>query len=58
MSYVHYNPNPDGKVVGYCVVRALTVMFNDTWNNVFADLTMQDAYMHDMPSSDAVWESS
>lgn len=55
MSYIHYNPNPDGKVVGDCVVRALTVMFNDTWNNVFADLTMQAAYMHDMPSSDAVW---
>ena len=55
MSYIHYNPNPDGKVVADCVVRALTVIFNDTWNNVFADLTMQAAYMHDMPSSDAVW---
>ena len=55
MSYIHYNPNPDGKVVGDCVVRALTVLLNDTWNHVYADICMQGAYMHDMPAADAVW---
>ena len=55
MSYIHYNPNPSGKVVGDCVVRALTILFNDSWNDVYADITMQGAFMHDMPSSDAVW---
>lgn len=55
MPYVHYNPNPDGKVVGDCVVRALTILFNDTWNNVYADITMVGAFIHDMPSADAVW---
>ena len=55
MSYIHYNPNPANKSVGDCVVRALTILFNDTWENVYADITMQGAFMYDMPSSDAVW---
>ena len=55
MSYIYYNPNPDGKHVGDCVIRALSVVLCDTWENVYADLTMQGHFMHDMPSSDAVW---
>ena len=55
MSFIYYNPNPDNKSVGDCTVRALTVLFNDTWNNVYADLTMQGSFLHDMPSANAVW---
>lgn len=55
MRFVHYNPNPAGKTVGDCTVRALTILFNDSWSNVYADLTMQGAFLYDMPSSDAVW---
>lgn len=55
MSYVYYNPNPDNKSVGDCTVRALTILFNDTWDNVYADLTMQGSFIHDMPSANAVW---
>lgn len=55
MGYVFYNPNPAKKSVGDCVVRALTVLFDDTWSHVYADITMVGAFMYDMPSSDAVW---
>ena len=55
MSYIHYNPNPANKSVGDCVVRALTILLDDTWENVYADITMQGRFMYDMPSSDAVW---
>lgn len=55
MSFIYYNPNPDNKSVSDCTVRALTVLFNDTWNNVYADLTMQGSFLHDMPSANAVW---
>lgn len=55
MSYVYYNPNPDNKSVGDCTVRALTILFNDTWDNVYADLTMQGSFLHDMPSANTVW---
>lgn len=54
MSYVYYNPNPYNKSVGDCVVRALTILFNDSWDNIYADLTMQGHFMKDMPNSNAV----
>lgn len=55
MGYVYYNPNPDGKSVGDCVVRALSAIFNDSWDNVYADITMQGRFLHDMPSANNVW---
>ena len=53
--YIYYNPNPEKKHVGDCVVRALTVLFEDTWENVYADICMQGAFLYDMPSANNVW---
>ena len=50
MGFVYYNPNPAGRFVGDCVIRALTVAFNDSWENIYADLTMQGRFMYDMPN--------
>ena len=55
MSYIYYNPNPDRKSVGDCVVRALSKAFNDSWESIYVDLTMLGYNMHDMPNSNAVW---
>lgn len=55
MSFVYYNPNPEKKTVGDCVIRGLTILLGDTWENVYTDLCMQGAYLHDMPNSNAVW---
>lgn len=55
MAYIHYNPNPLNKSVGDCVIRALTILLNDNWDDVYTDLTMQGYYMKDMPNSNAVW---
>lgn len=55
MPYVNLNTNPSGKHVGDCVVRALCIAMDDTWENVYADLTMVGRYMYDMPNSNAVW---
>lgn len=55
MGFIMYNSNPLGKHVGDCVVRALTVALNDTWENIYADLTMTGRFMYDMPNSNAVW---
>lgn len=55
MSFKYYNPNPDGKHVGDCVIRALTLLFDDSWENIFIDLTMQSAVMYDLQNSNAVW---
>lgn len=55
MAYRYYNPNPDKKYVGDCVIRALTILLNDDWENVYIDLSMQGFAMHDMPNSNSVW---
>ena len=55
MSYVFYNPNPDGKMVGDCVIRALTLAMGLDWEEVYVDLSMQGFAMHDMPNSNSVW---
>lgn len=53
--FVNYNSNPANKFVGDCVVRALCVAFNDSWENIYADLTMVGRYLYDMPNSNQVW---
>ena len=53
--FVKYNSNPAKKSVGDCVVRALTVVFDDSWENIYADLTMVGRFMYDMPNSNSVW---
>ena len=55
MGYVNYNPNPQRKLVGDCVIRAIAKVTNQTWEQVFLDV-MENAYkLHDMPSSNYVW---
>ena len=55
--YVYYNPNPEKNHVGDCVVRALTVALDDTWDNAFIRLMVKAYEQKDMPSSTSVWGS-
>lgn len=55
MAFLYYNPNPSRKSVGDCVIRALCVIFRDTWENVYADLSMQGRFLYDMPNANSVW---
>lgn len=55
MAYVEYNPNPVGRRVGDCVVRAIAKALNMPWEPAFITLVMNALAMGDMPSSDAVW---
>jgi hypothetical protein len=38
MSYVYFNPNPSGKMVGDCIIRALSKILNMSWESVFVEL--------------------
>ena len=49
-----YNPNPHGKHVGDCTVRAISIATNKPWYDVFFGLALQGATMCDMPSANAV----
>lgn len=53
--FVRYNPNPDSKDVGDCVVRALAIVTNNSWEYVYIGLSMLGYEMRDMPSANRVW---
>lgn len=55
MGYVNYNPNPRRKLVGDCVIRAISKTMNRDWEDVYLDIVMKGFLMHDMPSSNDVW---
>ena len=53
--YIFYNPNPLGKIVGDCVVRAITKATGQDWDAVYLGLMMQGYALKDMPSTNYVW---
>lgn len=56
MSFKFYNPNPANKMVGDCVIRAVSIVTNQDWEDTYSDIAIQGYIMHDMPSSNSVWE--
>lgn len=52
-----FNPNPAGRNVGDCSVRAVAKALNVDWETAYAMIAMNGYIMNDMPSSDSVWGS-
>jgi len=52
-----YNPNPVGRSVGDCAVRAIAKALDVTWEKAFTMLAINAFVMGDMPSSNSVWGS-
>ena len=50
-----YNPNPTGRFVGDCSVRALSKALDIPWEEAYALTSSAGYLMGDMPSSDGVW---
>ena len=55
MAYIEYNPNPVGRRVGDCAVRAVAKALDMGWESTFITLCMNGLSMGDMLSSNAVW---
>ena len=55
MSYVFYNPNPQGLSVGDCTIRAISCALNLSWKRTYLHLALQGFLMYDMPSANRVW---
>ena len=53
--FVFYNPNPVGRRVGDCAVRAVAKALNLSWEDAYAKIVSNGYRMGDMPSSDSVW---
>lgn len=55
MAFVFYNPNPTKKLVGDCVIRAVSIVTDQDWKKTYLEIVLQGYLMNDMPSSNAVW---
>lgn len=53
--YIKYNPNPTGRNVGDCAVRAVAKALKVDWETAYELITRNGYAMGDMPSSDSVW---
>lgn len=47
MSWVYYNPNPLGNLVGDCTIRALTLALNKDWDKTYLAVSTQGYEMND-----------
>ena len=57
MSYVYFQPNPCGKIVGDCAVRAVAKALDTTWQDAYLKIVTAGYAQCDVPSSNAVWGS-
>lgn len=57
MAWVEYNPNPIGRRVGDCSVRAISKALDMGWEAAYIALAITGLNLGDMPSADSVWGS-
>lgn len=55
MGHAYYNPNPAGKSVGDCPVRAIAKATGKSWEEVYTGLCLEGFRLGDMPNADSVW---
>ena len=53
--FVRVNPNPRGKSVGDCTIRAISIALNQSWDMTYWEICKQGFIMCDMPSANHVW---
>lgn len=53
--WIPYNPNPTGRSVGDCSIRAVAKALNIDWESAYDMVALNGFAMGDMPSSDSVW---
>lgn len=53
--FKYFNPNPVGRTVGDCAVRAIAAALDISWEDAFALIATAAYRMADMPSSNSVW---
>ena len=55
--YRYFNPNPRGKRVIDCTIRAIAKATDMTWDDVYIQLFLKGFEMKDMMASNAVWSA-
>ena len=55
MAWIPYNPNPQNKITGDCVVRAISIAEGISWDEAFKRLTDKAYTEKSMPSINPTW---
>lgn len=55
MSWIFYNPNPVGRNVEDCAIRAIAKALDTDWETAYALVAGAGYSMGDMPHSNSVW---
>lgn len=53
--WIEYNPNPVGRKVGDCAVRALSKALDISWEKAYLLAVVNGIQMGDMPDGNSVW---
>lgn len=53
--WVEWNPNPLGKRVGDCTVRAVAKGTGESWEAAYSGMALEGFLLSDMPSANNVW---
>lgn len=53
--YVQYNPNPCGKSVSDCTIRALSKALGQSWEQTYVGLCLEGFARGDLLHADSVW---
>lgn len=53
--FVYFNPNPEGRRAGDCVIRAISAATGRSWEDVYRGVCREGYSIGDMPSADYVW---
>ena len=55
MAYKFFNPNPDGKLIDDCTIRALSIVLKLDWETVYTKLSILGLMYHDMMNANYIW---
>lgn len=55
MAFIFYNPNPAGRFVGDCTIRAICKLTDKDWDSVYAGTSFEGFVRKDMPSGNSTW---
>lgn len=55
--WIKYNPNPTGRSVDDCSIRAVSKALDTDWETAYILICSNGLSMGDMPHSDSVWGS-
>lgn len=55
--WIRWNPNPTGRNVGDCAIRAVAKALDTDWETAFAQIAVNAYGMGDILAADSVWGS-